>query len=95
MLSVCKWFVLFYSVILSFYLFSLMNQGRTEGERWSTANIRTPTPHPLPLSSNFIPGRPKASLLFWFFGDLYAAYCYLWLFSLYINIKKVKIVVKC
>ena len=31
--------------------------------------------------------RLKAALLFWFFGDLDVAFCYLSLFSLYINIK--------
>ena len=34
--------------------------------------------------------RPEAALLFWFFGEvmiLDVARCYLWLFSLYINIK--------
>ena len=36
---------------------------------------------------DFIAGRPKAALLFWFFGDLDVARCNLWLFSLYINIK--------
>ena len=35
-----------------------MNQGRIKGEGWST----TKTP------SNCIAGRPKAALLFWFFG---------------------------
>ena len=39
-----------------------MNQGRTKGEGWSTANKLKPP-------SNFIAGRPKAALLFWFFGD--------------------------
>ena len=39
-----------------------MNQGRTKGEGCSIANqIKSP--------SNFIAGRPKAALLFWFFGD--------------------------
>ena len=32
-------------------------------------------------------GRPKAALLFWFFVILDVARCYLWLFTLYINIK--------
>ena len=32
-----------------------MNQGRTKGEGWSPP-------------SNLIAGRPKAALLFWFFG---------------------------
>ena len=39
--------------------------------------------------SNFIAGLPKAAVLFWFFGNFRWACCYLWLFSLYINIKKV------
>ena len=39
----------------------LRNQGRTKGEGWSTANLLKPP-------SNFIAGRPKAALLFWFFG---------------------------
>ena len=39
-----------------------MSQGRTKGEGWSTANKLKPP-------SNFIAGRPKAALLFWFFGD--------------------------
>ena len=34
----------------------LKNQGRTKGEGWSKP------------PSNFIAGRPKAALLFWFFG---------------------------
>ena len=36
-------------------------QGRTKGEGLSTANLLKPP-------SNFIAGRPKAALLFWFFG---------------------------
>ena len=40
----------------------LMNQGRTKGEGWSTANKFKPP-------SNFIAGRPKAALLFMFFGN--------------------------
>ena len=39
-----------------------MNQNRTKGEGWPTANKFKPP-------SNFIAGRPKAALLFWFFGD--------------------------
>ena len=39
----------------------LRNQGKTKGEGWSTANYSKPP-------SNFIAGRPKAALLFWFFG---------------------------
>ena len=40
----------------------LRNQGRTKGDGWSTANYLKPP-------SNFIARRPKAALLFWFFGD--------------------------
>ena len=39
-----------------------MNQGRTKGEGWSTTNEFKPP-------SNFFAGRPKAALLFRFFGD--------------------------
>ena len=53
--------VLFCSVILSLQLLCLMNQGRTTSEGWSTTNQFKPP-------SNFIAGRPKAALLFWFFG---------------------------
>ena len=35
----------------------------------------------------FIAGRPKAALLVWFLVILDVARCYLWLFTLYINIK--------
>ena len=38
-----------------------MNQCRTKGEGWSTANKLKP-------HSNFIAGRPNAALLFLFFG---------------------------
>ena len=55
----------FGSVMLLLKLFCLMNQGRTKGEGWSTANkLKPPPPH-----SNLIAGRPQAALLFWFFGD--------------------------
>ena len=53
-----------------------MNQGRTKGEGWSNANqlkppppYRRTSPPPPSLDSNFIAGRPKAALLFWFFDD--------------------------
>ena len=39
-----------------------MNQGRIKGEGWSTTNQLSP-----PVI--FIAGRPKAALLFCFFGD--------------------------
>ena len=38
-----------------------MNQCRTKGEGWSTAKLFKPR-------GNFIAGRPKAALPFWFFG---------------------------
>ena len=49
----------------------LRNQGRTKGEGWSTANYLKPPPLPPPPPPPviFIAGRPKAALLFWFFGD--------------------------
>ena len=49
--------ILFCGVILLLLLFCLMNQGRTKGEGWSTANK-------LKLPSDFNAGRPKAALLF-------------------------------
>ena len=54
--------------IRKLYMFSKLNipdlQSRTNGEGWSTSNnFKQPTP------SNFIAGRPKAALLFWFFSD--------------------------
>ena len=50
---------------------------------------------PPPPPSNFIAGRPKAALLFWFFGDFR---CRVPLFVVILAIykyKKVKIGVKC
>ena len=58
LLFACALFVLF----LLFVVVSPVNQGRTKGEGWSTTNKFKPP-------SNFIAGRPKAALLFWFFGD--------------------------
>ena len=56
LLFVCALFVL-----LLLYLFCLVNQSRTKGEGWSIADW-------FKYPSNFIAGRPKAALLFWFFG---------------------------
>ena len=42
-----------------------MNKTRSKGEIWSTENMFKPPP-----SSEFIDGRPKAPLLFWFFCGL-------------------------
>ena len=58
LLFACALFVL----ILLFEVFSPVNQGRTKGEGWSTQTSSSP-----PVI--FIAGRPKAALLFWFFGD--------------------------
>ena len=44
-------------------------------------SLSTPTP------SNFIAGRPKAALLFWFFGNFRCGVSFLSLFVLYINIE--------
>ena len=57
-----------------------MKQDRTKGEGWSTTNWLKP-----PVI--FIAGRPKAALLFWFFGDFRCGALLLWLFTLDINIK--------
>ena len=61
----CYLFVFLFVLLLLVYcskLFCVVNQNRTKGEGWSTENkFKSP--------SNFIAGRPKAALLFWFFGD--------------------------
>ena len=57
LLFVCILFVL----VLLFVVVFLVNQSRTKGEGWSTTNEFKPP-------SNFIGDRPKAALLFWFFG---------------------------
>ena len=67
MLSVFDWFVLllqcnaFVEIVLSDE--PMHNQGR--GLVYSKLVEAHPPPHP----SNFIADRPKAALLFWFFGD--------------------------
>ena len=43
----------------------------------------------------FIAGRPKTALSFWFTVNFRYGALFLWLFTLYINIKVGKIVVKC
>ena len=63
-------------------MFYLENQGRTKGEGWSTTVI-------------FIAGRPKAALLFWFFGDFRCGALLFMVIPLYINIKIGKIVFIC
>ena len=47
-------------------LFCLVNQSINKGKSWSTANKFKPP-------SNFIAGRLKAALLFWFFGGFRCA----------------------
>ena len=43
---------------------------RTKAELWARVDRRTLVQAPPPPPpSNFIAGRPKAALLFWFFGD--------------------------
>ena len=78
--SVFEWLVLVLWYDASVLIFCLMNQGRTKGKGWSTANKLKPP-------SNFIAGRPKAALLFWFYGDFrFVDVChYLSLFLLDIN----------
>ena len=51
-------FVLFFLFVVVY----LVNQNRSKGEGWSTTTSSSP-----PVI--FIAGRPKAALLFWFFGD--------------------------
>ena len=58
----------------------LGNQGRTKGEGWSAANSLKPP-------SNFIAGRRKAALLFWFFSDFR---CSVPLFIVILSIYKYK-----
>ena len=64
MFSVFEWFVLVLwcdaFVLILFSDEPKQNQGRGFVDR---KLVKTP------LSSNFVAGRPKAALLFWFFGD--------------------------
>ena len=53
--------------------------------KWATLRKMGFTANYLKPPSTFIAGRPKAALLFWFFGDVVCRY--LSLFLLYINIK--------
>ena len=73
------------------------------GETWLSKLLEAPPPSPPPQylcqanclcqanslkpPSNFIAGGPKAALLFGSLVISDVARCYLWLFSLYINIK--------
>ena len=68
-------------------LFCLVNQRRTKGEGWSTANWFKPL-------SNFIAGRPKAALLFWFFGGFRSGPEVIKLFTLNSNEHKILIAQK-
>ena len=61
--------------------FCLGNQKQNQGRGLIDCKLVQAPP------SNFIAGRPKAALLFWFFGDLDVACCYLWLVSLDINVE--------
>ena len=64
-LFICVLFVLF-CVSACFSSDPKQNQGRCLVDR---EVVQVPLP-PSPASSNFIAGRPKAAVLFWFFGDL-------------------------
>ena len=66
MFKVFEWFVLVLQCDV-FVVICFLIQGRIKGEGRSTANYSKAAPHPTP--SSFIAGRPKAALLFWFFGD--------------------------
>ena len=60
---------------------------------WSTANKFKPLRR---SASNFIAGRPKAALLFWFFGDFRCGVLLIIvILVIYINIEKGKIDVEC
>ena len=62
-----------------FLLFVVVLSGEPKQKQWRGLIDRSPPvmslvqapppPPPLPPPSNFIAGRPKAALLFWFFGD--------------------------
>ena len=73
LLLVCVLFVLFLLFVAVLSGEPRQKQGRGLGDR---KLVQAP--------SNFIAGRPKAALLFWFFGDFSR---YLSLFVLYINIE--------
>ena len=54
-----------------------MNQSRSKGNGWSTANKYKHAPPPSHTHlSNFIAGHPKVDLLFWVFGDFSCAVSY-------------------
>ena len=63
LLFVCVLFVLFYCSKLFFSGEPKQNLGRGSVDRKLVQ--APPTPRPV----NFIAGRPKAAILFWFFGD--------------------------
>ena len=61
-----------------FLLFVVVLSGEPKQKQWRglidrsppvMSLVQAPPPPPLPPPSNFIAGRPKAALLFWFFGD--------------------------
>ena len=58
----CQLPALLFDCVLLFEVILSGEPNRTKGEGWSTADSFKPP-------SNFIVGRPKAALLFWFFGN--------------------------
>ena len=87
MFSVFEWFV----CVLwcdAFVLIVLSDEPRQNQERGLVDRklVEAPPPPP-PPPSNFIADRPKAALLFGSLEILDVVCSYLWLFSLYINIK--------
>ena len=80
------WCDAFVSIVLSDE--PRQNQGRGMVERKPVKALS-------PTLSNFVTGRPKAALLFWFFGDFRCGVSLLIvILALYINIKIGKIDVK-
>ena len=65
---------------------------------WTKAETRARVGRPQTSSSpnsNFIAGRPKAALLFWFFGDFRCGVLLFMVILVIYKYKKVQIVVKC
>ena len=67
MFCVFEWFVLALWGD-AFYLIVLSDEPRQNQER-GLVDRQLVNPPPPPTPSNFIGGRSKAALLFWFFGD--------------------------
>ena len=81
LLFVCALFVLYLLFIVVMSGEPKQNQGRGLVD---CKLVQAPPPPP----SNFITGRPKAALLFWFFGDFRCGVpLYIVILVIYINVK--------